>query len=1544
MQGQLLVTLQGIKKARSRLFDKDVDELLWVSFEERATARTAVASIRVIDEKPVVVPRGKTTMSLVGQGHPTCAPISLDWDLPSLLLLCNEEWTSACVLHVRPVPKGMGRYSRVCMEEGKAIVIGRSRSCDIRYDNRYVSGEHARVHCDGTRTIVEDLRSANGTMVNGVMLAPLQPRWLRPGDVVQVLDLTFMVGHGFLCMNEPDDVHVMEDALRRVAHANDGHTCAWDITGASSLDDASQRFYPAPRLCKSVHTCAMRIEAPPRRQAETLQPAFVRTVSSLLMGLSSLAMLMPALLRIWEGESLLTVMPLLAMGVSMVGMSVVLPAISRVHESRQRAREELQRVSAYGSYVDAIERQLKGKAEEQAQVLQTNRLGIDQIKERVRSRSSLLMNRTRSHEDFLQLRVGLGDQEVGATISWPELGLDSYDDPLFSKLDHLRSNVPSLQNVPLTIDLLKQPVIGVLGESGVAWEFLRGLLVQVCAFHSYEEVKVLLIVCEEDREQWEFATFLGHSRIESSGQRLVAVSQAGMADVERLIECELGRSTSTVDGADGQPHVHFVTICANKELYGGSRGIKRLVGARRCERFSLVFVGAGLQDLPRECDYLVCLDQSGADLFMPEIQDAANVRQPALAHGRTAFMFERNDVLQTLVQFEPDVLVSREEARELSRGLSGLRLEGGDASGAMPSSLGFLELFQAGNVEQLNIGLRWKENQASRSLQVPVGVDGQGSLVYLDLHEKRHGPHGLIAGTTGSGKSEFIVTYILSLCVSYAPDEVSFVLIDYKGGGLAGAFQNKHVALPHLAGVITNLDGSEIRRSLASIRSELRRRQETFAQASEMTGDAAMDIYAYLSLYRQGRIDEPMPHLFIIADEFAELRQQEPDFMAELVSAARIGRSLGIHLILATQRPTGVVDEQIWSNARFKVALKVADASDSREMIRRDDAARISRPGNFYLLVGYGESFVEGQAAFAGFPYVARDVFEPRRDDAVELIDAEGNVLASMRPATRIDEHGVSELNAVLAHVQRQALIAGKRASKLWLEPLPPCITLPELEERYPMRQAGGLSCAIGLVDDPYGQRQFRYDLDLAVVGNAIIYGSQGSDPEGMLVAMLLGLARRHGPDDVWFYAMDLGTNRLAALEVLPHTGGVVCVDDDERMNTLFRMLDEELARRRAVLAPYGGDLRAFNEGRQEQLPYVVVALTNLAALSELMPSLFDRLIVLVRDAPRCGMHFLITANSPDAVRMRMRSSMGAEIPTQMNDTGDYASVLGQSPGFLPASHARRGLIRIDDGIFEFQGVCAGEDVAGERHFAQGIASLVGDFGGPPRIPVLPKHVRAQDMRPEGGSLGLPVGYSKRSIAPVFLDVRATPYALVLGNDASALVQYVRGMWTCLEQTSQPVRVRLVDVMQSTGMADEECVVSTTAKLAELVRCLRSGEYSLDLLVIVNVAQTIEALNAANARDLEALLEEVPGCGCALVVIVSELWRMRDLFSKWYQAAMAAECGIWVGSGFCDQTALRFARVLPEYRAPVHGEDGYVVLHGNVESVRLVSAEVRERE
>ena len=306
-------------------------------------------------------------------------------------------------------------------------------------------------------------------------------------------------------------------------------------------------------------------------------------------------------------------------------------------------------------------------------------------------------------------------------------------------------------------------------------------------------------------------------------------------------------------------------------------------------------------------------------------------------------------------------------------------------------------MYNVGNLDQLNIVNRWNTSDIINSLAAPVGVDPNGNTLYLDLHEKFHGPHGLVAGMTGSGKSEFIITYILSLAVNYNPDEVQFVLIDYKGGGLAGAFENRKtgIKLPHLVGTITNLDKSEMNRTLVSIKSELQRRQRKFNEAKEELNTGSIDIYKYQQLVREGTLKDPMSHLFIICDEFAELKEQQPDFMDELVSAARIGRSLGIHLILATQKPSGVVNDQIWSNSKFKVCCKVQTAEDSNEMIMRPDAASIKESGRFYLLVGYDQYFVLGQSGYSGVQYVPTSKAMSKLDNSISFINNMGSVYKS---------------------------------------------------------------------------------------------------------------------------------------------------------------------------------------------------------------------------------------------------------------------------------------------------------------------------------------------------------------------------------------------------------------------------------------------------------------------------------------------------------------------------------------------------------------------
>ena len=257
----------------------------------------------------------------------------------------------------------------------------------------------------------------------------------------------------------------------------------------------------------------------------------------------------------------------------------------------------------------------------------------------------------------------------------------------------------------------------------------------------------------------------------------------------------------------------------------------------------------------------------------------------------------------------------------------------------------------------LEIERRWRESKISRSMAAPIGMKRDGELFYLDIHEKYHGCHGLVAGMTGSGKSEFLQEYILSLMLNYSPDDIAFILIDFKGGDMARPF----LKAPHVSATISNLSGNMLHRAKVSLEAEIQNRQKLFNATAQELGIDKLDINSWHKYMEEGKIKKKLPHLIIIIDEFAQLRTQQPDFLEYLVNVAQVGRSLGIHLILATQKPSGVVSPQIWSNSRFRVCLKVLDQEDSKEMIRRKDAAAIRQPGRAYVQVGYDEIFEEVQ-------------------------------------------------------------------------------------------------------------------------------------------------------------------------------------------------------------------------------------------------------------------------------------------------------------------------------------------------------------------------------------------------------------------------------------------------------------------------------------------------------------------------------------------------------------------------------------------------------
>ena len=302
---------------------------------------------------------------------------------------------------------------------------------------------------------------------------------------------------------------------------------------------------------------------------------------------------------------------------------------------------------------------------------------------------------------------------------------------------------------------------------------------------------------------------------------------------------------------------------------------------------------------------------------------------------------------------------------------------------------------------------------------------------------------------------------------------------------------------------------------------KVKRRQAIFAETSKTVGVSNIDIYKYQKLYREGAVTEPLQHLFIISDEFAELKTQQPEFMTQLVSAARIGRSLGVHLILATQKPSGVVDDQIWSNSKFRVCLKVQERADSMDMLKRPDAAELTDTGRFYLQVGYNELFELGQSAWSGAYYYPSERVLKEKDNSVVVIDTNGHAIkqVKMDKQRSLYKNAKKQLDVITNYLRGIAEDEGIKIKPLWLDSIPALILIEQVKEKYKTTtEKFILNPVIGEYDDPAHQRQCVLRLPLSKEGNTVVYGVAGSGKTTFLNGMIYSLINEHTPDEVNIY------------------------------------------------------------------------------------------------------------------------------------------------------------------------------------------------------------------------------------------------------------------------------------------------------------------------------------------------------------------------------------------------------------------------------------------
>ena len=1030
------------------------------------------------------------------------------------------------------------------------------------------------------------------------------------------------------------------------------------------------------------------ILTPSPRTGETQGPLMLSVGPSLTMALPMIVMAFAGSRMMSQGSNFYLLSMLT--GLCSAALAVFWGLSNWGYRRYAAKKAETCRVAQYREYLKAMEKELSGYREENRSILERRYPKAEEFQGKGRESPKVLWNRYYRQEDFLFLRLGTGTASFPMEVELAQKSTDIVPDKLYQEGSRLAEAFRVVDDVPVGIDFFAIRQLGIVADPDreESYRILFQLLVQLAACHCYTEMKV---VCFYDKAKYwqqslaDSIRFMPHIWSPNGKVRFLAGDEKDSGEIIPALMGELEKRKE--DSGISLPW--YLVLVLDKELVQGEILCRYLTDDETAYPVSAVFMEKERENLPKNC------------------RGFLQIRKKQELVIRTKKGITRQAVM--LEGLERDVAV------RYFRAISGFRVRETGMEEQIPEKVDFLELYGCGSVQELKSRQRWKNNHPGKRLKVPVGRGQGGKIISLDIHEKFHGPHGLIAGTTGFGKSELIMTFLLSIAVSFSPEDVNFFMIDYKGGGTGNVLKN----LPHCAGAISNLSGKQIKRAMSAITSENRQRQQILGRYG------VNHIDAYTELYREGKADSPMPHLILVVDEFAQLRKEEPEFMQEIISLSQVGRSLGIHLILATQKPAGTVDDRIWSNARFHLCLKVQDKKDSMDMLHNSDAAMLLLPGQCYLQIGNHEYYELFQTGYCGEPYREKE----RKKQCAVLVENTGKRLQTSPVEKKTKE---SQLEAVINYVSMTAGREGtKRAKSLWMPELAVRISLEDVREIYGSDYGQGMELLLGMCDDPENQRQFPLVYQPLEAGNFAVCGGPLSGKSELLRLIAWQIFDYCGSKQPVLICADLGQGNMR--NFLDKPGVLGGLWEKEGKDIFFYHLERLFIKRKESFRGRGGQgtMQSVKE-----FPDVFFLIDN---ISSLLKALEERqqefLIRLAAEGMGYGIYMVISAASPGEIPGKMFEKFKTVVALEMSDRFAYGDILRQYHlPVLPKENTKgRGICKAEGRVLEFQAAVAPEHLSKPVHRKE-----VAAFPHLPSVPDYPAMVKDYRWKADY----IPLGYS----------------------------------------------------------------------------------------------------------------------------------------------------------------------------------------------------------
>ncbi|MFC4064075.1 type VII secretion protein EccCa [Actinoplanes subglobosus] len=1009
--------------------------------------------------------------------------------------------------------------------------------------------------------------------------------------------------------------------------------------------------------------------------------------------------------------------------------------------------------------------------------------------------SGRLWERRRGDADFTVVRIAVGPQEVATRLVPPQTRPVDELEPLCTMaLRRFLNTYSVVPDLPVSVALRDFSHIYVRGADRHTHDFTRALLAQMVTFHAPDDLRIGVCVPDHERARWEWVKWLPHTqhpgKTDAVGPvRLVAPSVPALEAM--LDDVLVNRPRFDPAGAPGGgPHVIVI-------IDGGST--------------------AGSDHLMTEGGVagVTIVDLS---VPPPRLLDDSSVVLEIAADGA---------VTGTTMDGPTEVgradVLSPAEAEVLARELAPLRLSAASQADApaISQDTGLAELLEQEDPYGIDLNELWASRPNRDRLRVPIGVGADGRPVELDLKESAQdgmGPHGLLVGATGSGKSELLRTLVLALAMTHSPEILNLLLVDFKGGATFASLDR----LPHTAAMITNLEDELplVDRMLGAIQGELTRRQELLRKAGN---------YASQRDYERARSAgvplAPLPSLLFIVDEFSELLSARPDFIDMFVQIGRVGRSLGIHLLLASQKLEEGRLRGLESHLSYRIGLRTFSSMESRAVLGVPDAYELPRsPGHGYLrtgtdgLIRLKAAYVSGAVRQNGdLPGAGGRGGNPIRDFSTFYVAP----LLDLPPdagAERPEETTVGD--TLIEVLVRQMEGKGAPAHEVWLPPLdkastlgqmlPPVITVPErgltvdAEDRH-----GSLHALGGIVDRPYDQRRDPMWLDLSgAAGNVMIVGASQSGKSNLLRTLVVSLALTHTPREAQFYGLDFGGGPVSALADLPHVGGVATRRDVDKVRRTIAELHGLMRAREELFAAENVEgaaayRRARAQGRfaEDAFGDVFLVVDGWSTLRTEFEDLETTVHELANRGLGFGIHVLAATNRWMDVRPQIRDVFGTRIELRLGEAAD--SVINRREAVnVPEDAPGRGLT--PDGFHFLAALPRIDREQRTDDLAEAVAELVRDVAAQwtaapaPAVRLLPAELPFEALPPARGGL-VPIGIAEADLQPVVLDFDAEPHALLFGDVESGKSSFLRSLARSIAAAHSPseARLLLVDLRRS---------------------------------------------------------------------------------------------------------------------------------------------------